>query len=57
MMATPIVFLKLKDKPCFDQDRWIARITPELKKAWSGGRRDHFYPYRKTYAQTLGEQD
>jgi hypothetical protein len=31
--------------------------TPELKEAWSGGRKELFYPYGKTYAQTLGEQD
>jgi hypothetical protein len=31
--------------------------TPELKAAWQQGRKDLFYPYGKTYAQTLGEQD
>ena len=31
--------------------------TPELKAAWKEGRKDLFYPYGKTYAQTLGEQD
>jgi len=31
--------------------------TPELKAAWQQGRTDLFYPYGKTYAQTLGEQD
>jgi hypothetical protein len=31
--------------------------TPELKKAWQEGRKELFYPYGKTYAQTLGEQD
>ena len=31
--------------------------TPELKAAWKQGRKDLFYPYGKTYAQTLGEQD
>jgi hypothetical protein len=29
----------------------------ELKAAWQQGRKDLFYPYGKTYAQTLGEQD
>jgi hypothetical protein len=31
--------------------------TPELKAAWQQGRKEFFYPYGKTYAQTLGEQD
>jgi hypothetical protein len=31
--------------------------TPEFKKAWSEGPKDLFYPYGKTNAQTLGEQD
>ena len=31
--------------------------TPELKAAWQEDRKDLFYPYGKTYAQTLGEQD
>jgi hypothetical protein len=31
--------------------------TPELKAAWHEGRKDLFYPYGKTYAQTLGQQD
>jgi peroxiredoxin len=30
---------------------------PELKAAWEQGRRELFYPYGKTYVQTLGEQD
>ena len=30
--------------------------APELKAAWQQGRKDLFYPYGKTYAQTLGEQ-
>ncbi len=30
---------------------------PELKTAWEQGRKDLFYPYGKTYAQTIGEQD
>ena len=31
--------------------------TPELKVAWQQGRKELFYPYGKTFAQTLGEQD
>jgi hypothetical protein len=31
--------------------------NPELKAAWQQGRKDLFYPYGKTYLQTLGEQD
>ncbi|MBW4455326.1 MAG: hypothetical protein KME55_22885 [Nostoc indistinguendum CM1-VF10] len=31
--------------------------TPELKTAWQEDRKELFYPYGKTYAQTLGEQD
>jgi peroxiredoxin len=31
--------------------------TPELKAAWHESRKELFYPYGKTYAQTLGEQD
>ena len=31
--------------------------TPELKAAWQQGRKELFYPYGKTYAQTIGEQD
>ena len=31
--------------------------TPESKAAWQQGRKELFYPYGKTYAQTLGEQD
>jgi peroxiredoxin len=31
--------------------------TPEMKAAWQQGRKDLFYPYGKTYAQTLAEQD
>ena len=31
--------------------------TPELKAAWKEGRKELFYPYGKTYAQTIGEQD
>jgi hypothetical protein len=31
--------------------------TLELKAAWAEGRKELFYPYGKTYAQTIGEQD
>ena len=31
--------------------------TPELRAAWQQGRKELFYPYGKTYLQTLGEQD
>ena len=31
--------------------------TPEFKAAWEQGRKELFYPYGKTYSQTLGEQD
>jgi hypothetical protein len=31
--------------------------TPELRAAWKEGRKELFYPYGKTYVQTLGEQD
>ena len=30
--------------------------TPELRAAWQQGRKDLFYPYGRTYAQTIGEQ-
>ena len=30
---------------------------PELKEAWQRGQKELFYPYGKTYAQTIGEQD
>jgi peroxiredoxin len=30
---------------------------PELKAAWQEGRKELFYPYGKTYVQTLDEQD
>jgi hypothetical protein len=30
--------------------------TAELKAAWEQGRKDLFYPYGKTFAQTLGEK-
>jgi len=29
----------------------------ELKAAWQQGRKELFYPYGKSYVQTLGEQD
>ncbi len=29
--------------------------TAELKAAWQQGRKERFYPYGKTYAQTLGD--
>ena len=31
--------------------------TTELKAAWKEGRKELFYPYGKTYAQTIGEQN
>jgi peroxiredoxin len=31
--------------------------TPELKTAWEQGRKELFYPYGKTFLQTLREQD
>ena len=31
--------------------------TPELKEAWAQGRKELFYPYGKSYVQTLREQD
>lgn len=30
---------------------------PRLKAEWEAGNKDRFYPYGKTYAQTIGEQD
>ncbi|HUR94258.1 MAG TPA: redoxin domain-containing protein [Gemmatimonadales bacterium] len=33
----------------------IAR--PEMKLAWEEGRKEVFYPYGKTYLQSIGEQD
>jgi len=30
---------------------------PELKAAWQQGKRERFYPYGKTYAQTIAEPD
>ena len=38
-----------KCRPDFDITK------PELKAAWEQGRKDLFYPYGKTYAQTIGE--
>src|SRR5690242_18519649 len=31
--------------------------NPELKQAWEQGRKEFFYPYGKTYVQTLGKQE
>ena len=31
--------------------------TPEMKRAWQKGRKELFYPYGKTYAQTIHERD
>jgi len=31
--------------------------TPEPKEAWQQGRKELFYPYGKTYMQTLVEQN
>lgn len=31
--------------------------APELKEAWQQGRKERFYPYGKTFAQTLTEDD
>ena len=31
--------------------------TPEMKQAWQEGRKDLFYPYGKTYTQTIREQE
>jgi peroxiredoxin len=31
--------------------------TSELKAAWQQGRKELFYPYGKTYVQTLGDED
>jgi peroxiredoxin len=31
--------------------------TPELRAAWQKGRKELFYPYGKTYVQTLGENE
>jgi len=31
--------------------------TPEVKAAWKEGRKELFYPYGKSYAQTISEQD
>jgi peroxiredoxin len=31
--------------------------TPEMKEAWQQGRKNLFYPYGKTYAQTIAEQE
>jgi len=31
--------------------------TPEMKQAWQEGRKEQFYPYGKTFVQTVREQD
>jgi peroxiredoxin len=31
--------------------------TPEMKAAWKEGRKEHFYPYGKTYAQVFAKGD
>jgi hypothetical protein len=31
--------------------------TPEMKAAWQQGRKEFFYPYGKTFAETIGEQE
>src|SRR5579871_356446 len=31
--------------------------SPELREAWQQGRKELFYPYGKTYAQTLADQN
>ena len=31
--------------------------APELKAAWEAGKKDRFYPYGKSYAQTIGQQE
>jgi len=41
----------MKCRPDWDISR------PELKSAWSEGHKDQFYPYGKTFVQTLREQD
>ena len=43
--------VSLKCRPDWDITK------PELVAAWRDGRKDLFYPYGKTYAQTLVEQD
>ena len=31
--------------------------TPEMKRAWQEGRKDLFYPYGKTYAETIKQRE
>lgn len=31
--------------------------APHLRAAWEQDRKDQFYPYGKSYGQTIGEQD
>jgi hypothetical protein len=45
--------LRVLTKKC--RPDWNITIS-ELKAAWQQGRKDLFYPYGKTYAQTIGEQ-
>ena len=35
----------------------LGHTTPEMKRVWQEGRKELFYPYGKTYAQTVHEQD
>ena len=53
--------LRISVRTCVLSPKNAGRIlditTPEMKAAWSDGRKELFYPYGKTYAQTLGEQD
>ena len=35
---------------------WVI-TTPEMIRAWQVARKELFYPYGKTYAQTVHEQD
>jgi peroxiredoxin len=41
----------MKCRPDFDI------TTPELRAAWRQGQKESFYPYGKTYAQTLANKD
>jgi hypothetical protein len=47
-------FLRAVNKKC--RPDWDI-TTPKFKAAWRQGRKDLFYPYGKTYAQTIGAQD
>ena len=46
--------LRVVGKKC--RPDW-AITMPELMAAWRQGRKELFYPYGKSYVQTLGEQD